>query len=96
MFRFFYIGLVCSLFSGCHNVPVFNSWMFDHPPPGKEYPPIYVTGWQDGCETGAAVGANALYRFRYEFRQDWQLVTDRVYYAGWKDAVSRTLVARPD
>lgn len=69
-----------------HNVPIWRSWMFEGPPPGRDYPPLYSKGWIDGCESGAASSATHLYKFRYKFRQNWQLVSDTTYRRGWDDA----------
>ncbi len=72
--------------TACHNVPVWQQGMFDGPIDGQEHPPLYVTGWKDGCETGAASSATYLYRMRYNFRQDWKLAQNDIYHKGWKDA----------
>lgn len=64
-------------------------WIYDGPPKrtdGKEYPPLYVDGWKDGCETGAAANTNAFYKYMISFKQDWKKAQDEVYYKGWKDA----------
>ena len=74
--------------SGCefHNVAPWQTWMFDGPPAGRKYTPLYVKGWKDGCWTGAHATANLWYKFKYSFKQDWRLAQNRVYYKGWKDA----------
>ena len=60
--------------------------MFKGPSDGGRYPPLYITGWKHGCETGAYTSANTFYRLRYKFNQDWQLAQDDTYYKGWQDA----------
>lgn len=60
--------------------------MFEGPPPGKEYTPLYVEGWKDGCHTGVSATANYWYKMYYGFKQDPIKAQDRVYYKGWKDA----------
>ncbi len=66
-------------------------WMYDGPPSrddGKQYPPMYVDGWKDGCETGASANTNDFYKYYNHFKQDWKKAQDDVYYKGWKDAFS--------
>ncbi len=76
------------LLVGCTAVPPWQRWMQEGPPKreGVEYPPLYVEGWVDGCETGISATANQWYKFSYKFQQDPILAQDRIYYRGWKDA----------
>lgn len=82
--------LIIAFLSGCigKNVPTWREWMFDHPPGGAEkYPPLYVKGWQDGCETAGASTANHMYKFKFTYRQDEELThTSKPYAKGWDDA----------
>jgi len=64
-------------------------WMYDGPPKrtdGKEYDPLYVDGWVDGCETGVSANTNAFYKSFNTFKQDSAKAQNEVYYKGWKDA----------
>lgn len=82
------ISITLVMLSACSAGPPWAQWIYDGPPdvPGVTYPPLYVKGWQDGCESGASASANHWYKFQHEFRQDWRLAQNRVYYKGWKDA----------
>ncbi len=82
------IALILCLFliQGCVAAPPWQTWMFEGPPAGKEYHPLYVQGWKDGCETGTSANTNHWYKFHYKFKQDSTLAQDQVYYKGWKDA----------
>ena len=62
--------------------------MFDGPPQGGDYPALYLQGWRDGCETGAASSADNIYKYRRLFKQDWQLAQNDTYHQGWKQAYS--------
>lgn len=65
------------------------TWMVKGPKPNKDGTPhdsMYVKGWQDGCHTGISAVSNAWYKFYYQFRQDWELAQNQVYYKGWKDS----------
>ncbi len=92
--RIIYVVTFALLLTGCNQIetgltrpgPIWQQWMYDGPPPGQEYPPLYVLGWQHGCETGVAANANHYYKFYLRFRQDWQLAQNTVYYRGWRDA----------
>ena len=81
-------GVVISilLLSSCHNVPVWKTDIFERPPGTKEYPPLYIKGWQDGCESGADASANHLFKWKYKFKQDWKLLDNQYYVNGWEDA----------
>ncbi|MCB2081339.1 MAG: hypothetical protein H6908_02835 [Hyphomicrobiales bacterium] len=79
------LALVIAL-SGCRAGPPWAQWMFKGPPPGREYTPLYVEGWQHGCETGASSTVNMWYMFFYGFKQDWSKAQDPVYHKGWRDA----------
>lgn len=70
----------------CDALPPWHQWMEEGPPPGQEYTPLYVEGWQDGCHSGIHATANNWYKMHYSFRQDPYKAQDRVYYKGWKDA----------
>ena len=70
----------------CSPTPPWSKWMEKGPPPGKEYTPLYVDGWKDGCHTGISAGANQWYKMYYKFRQDPLLAQNAIYYKGWKDA----------
>lgn len=72
--------------NACVAGPPWKRWMFEGPPPGKEYTPLYVKGWKDGCHTGTSATSNNFYKFQYKFKQDALLAQNRVYYKGWKDA----------
>ncbi len=64
-------------------------WMYDGPPPrndGKSYDTLYVEGWVDGCETGAAGNTNSFYKFTTTFKQDAIKAQDERYYKGWRDS----------
>lgn len=78
-------GLVLTL-AACKATPPWASWMEEGPPPGREYTPLYVEGWKDGCHTGISAGANQWYKMHYKFKQDPILAQDPIYYKGWKDA----------
>lgn len=64
------------------------SWMYEGPPNADErdYPPLYVEGWKHGCESGVSAQVNHFYKFKYKFKQDYQLAQNSVYYKGWKDS----------
>lgn len=89
------LTILCIVFvTGCeaikhgmtHPGPPWQAWMYEGPPPGREYTPVYVHGWKDGCHTGAAASGNHYYKFHFDFRQDAILAQNAVYYKGWKDA----------
>lgn len=64
------------------------AWMYEGPPKqeGVEPHPLYVKGWQDGCETGVSAVTNHYYKFFYKWRQDAELAQNKIYYQGWRDA----------
>jgi hypothetical protein len=72
--------------TACQNVPAWKYGMFERPEGNKNYPPVYISGWKDGCESGAEASANHLYRFKYKFRQDWKMLNDQIYVSGWENA----------
>jgi hypothetical protein len=74
--------------SACRSGAPWKSWMYDGPPDAdkRAYPPLYVQGWKDGCESGVSAQTTLYYKFQHHFRQDWQLAQNEVYYKGWKDA----------
>lgn len=78
--------LVLSLLTACHNVPVWQYSMFKRPAGNHPYAPLYIKGWQDGCESGAEASATYLYRLRYHFKQDWKLLNNAYYTNGWDAA----------
>lgn len=80
------IILISITVSACHNVPMWHYKMFERPAGNRPYPEMYIKGWQDGCESGAEASANHFYRFIYEFKQDWQLLENRMYINGWENA----------
>lgn len=80
------IFLATSMLHGCHNVPIWKYDMFEHPPSKQEYPPMYLHGWKHGCQSGAEASSNYLYRWKYQFTQDWQLLDNPQYVSGWEDA----------
>lgn len=81
------ILVAITVLSGCRAGPPWMQWMYEGPPPGKEYTPLYVEGWQHGCETGVSTTTNFWYKQFYHFKQDWAKAQDPVYYKGWKDAL---------
>lgn len=76
------------LLAGCRTGPPWQAWRFEGPQDmdEREYPPLYIQGWQDGCESGTSGSANHYYKFFYKFKQDATLAQNRIYYKGWKDA----------
>jgi hypothetical protein len=82
------LSVLASL-TACHNAPVWQYSMFKHPAGNKVYAPLYIKGWQDGCESGAEASANHLYRLRYSFKQDWQLLSNAYYVNGWEAAYNQ-------
>jgi hypothetical protein len=83
------LSMICVILvtiSACTAVPTWRQWMLEGPPPGQEYPPLYIEGWQDGCESGISASSNQWYKLHYSFQQDPYKAQDRVYYKGWKDA----------
>jgi len=86
MMKLILIIIMVASLASCRAGPPWMKWRFDGPPPGKEYTPLYVEGWKDGCETGTAVSATSFYKFFHNFKQDAIKAQNRVYYKGWKDA----------
>ncbi len=82
------IALLTSV-TACHNVPVWQYGMFKRPAGNQPYAPLYITGWQDGCESGAQASSTYLYRMRYSFKQDWQLLNNAYYVNGWDAAYNQ-------
>jgi hypothetical protein len=76
----------CSSIIPGHNVPIWKYKLFKRPPDNQDYPPLYITGWQHGCESGAEASANYLYRLKYKFKQDWSLLGNTYYVRGWEDS----------
>ncbi|MDB2415521.1 hypothetical protein N9W34_07090 [Rickettsiales bacterium] len=80
------LATILTTLTACHNVPAWKYSMFERPLDNRQYPELYVKGWQDGCESGAEASANHLYRFRYKFRQDWRMLNNTLYVNGWENA----------
>jgi len=80
------VCLCLTSLSACRAGPPWKQWMFNGPPPGREYTPLYAEGWRHGCESGASATTNHWYKFHYKFSQDPIKAQNRVYYKGWKDA----------
>jgi hypothetical protein len=79
--------IICTLgLTACQNAPLWKYSMFERPAGNKPYPPMYLNGWRDGCESGAQASGNYLYRLKYKFRQDWTLLNDEEYVNGWENA----------
>lgn len=75
--------------SACHSGAPWMQEMMEGPPQqasDKPLPPLYIRGWQEGCETGISANTNSFYKFYYSYRQTADLVMNDVYYRGWKDA----------
>ncbi len=72
------------LLSACASKPGYT--MYDGPPSRGNYSPLYIQGWQHGCQTGAASSANNVFQYRRLFEQDWRLAQNDEYHRGWKDA----------
>ncbi len=53
------------------------------PPPG---PAIYQQGYKDGCESGYSGYGSSGQKMFHTWKQDPELVSDKVYYQIWKDA----------
>ena len=56
------------------------------PGPPENAPPLFLKGWQDGCDTGLASHGSSSYRMYYSFTQDPDLILNPVYYKAWKDS----------
>lgn len=82
MKRYLLITLLCSACAGSSS----EYTIFDGPPNGGNYSGLYLQGWRDGCETGAASSADNIYKYRRIFKQDWQLAQNDEYHQGWKQA----------
>jgi hypothetical protein len=82
------LAIILLSLTACQVGPPWQQWMFEGPPPGQKYSDMYVSGWKDGCETGVSASSNHWYKQFYHFRQDPILAQNRVYYKGWKDALS--------
>ncbi len=68
----------------------FKQWMYEGPnentDKNKDVDPLYLKGWQQGCQTGVSANTNAWYMQFYHFEQDSTLAFNPTYYKGWKDA----------
>lgn len=82
------ICLVAVSLSSCRAGPPWMQWMFKGPKDmnEKNYPPLYIEGWQHGCESGASATVRQWYKQFYRFKQDAYKAQDKTYYKGWKDA----------
>lgn len=54
--------------------------------PPKDADPLYLQGWDDGCETGLSTMVTGFYKTHYEFKQDPYKANNPVYYKAWKDS----------
>lgn len=54
--------------------------------PDKDADPEYLSGWEDGCNTGLSTMNHGYYKSFYAFKQDAYKVDNPVYYKAWKDA----------
>lgn len=52
-------------------------------PPG---PPEYKAGWKDGCGSGLATYGTAIYKMEYSFYQNYSMMKNPHYVAGWHEA----------
>lgn len=84
-----FLALILIGMTACQNVPVWRYGMFERPVGNGNYPPLYISGWKDGCESGAQASANHLYRMRYKFKQNWQLISNPLYRNGWENAYNQ-------
>lgn len=80
-----FIIILLSLTS-CDNVPTWQSDIFERPQNNKEYPQLYLIGWKDGCETGASSSASYTFKWKYEYRENPNLIRNGKYRHGWEDA----------
>ena len=80
--------IICLPLMGCVNfkAKVGSPWMQDLMNKGPDGPVNFQLGWRHGCETGISATANKLQQHFYKFRQDYRLVEDPSYYAGWKSS----------
>ena len=80
--------MVALLMSACRSGAPWMQDMLKGPPnqQGVVLPPLYLQGWQDGCETGVAANTTSLNKFFYNYRQNADLVMNDIYYRGWKDS----------
>ncbi len=85
--RIFVLFIVFTALSSCVGKPnVGPPWMQNMLTQGPEGPTNFRKGWRDGCETGFSATSNRFQRGFYQFRQDYALAQDPVYYTGWKTA----------
>ena len=49
-------------------------------------PPEYKAGWKDGCESGYATYAPAHYKMWYAYYQNYGMLKNPQYNAGWHEA----------
>lgn len=82
MRKFFAISLVL-LLAACTGWDGPSPGFMDMDPPG---PPEYKQGWRHGCESGFATYGTALNKAYYAFYQDFYMMDDRYYNAGWHEA----------
>lgn len=79
---------LCFILTSCQAGPYWAKDRFEGPPNRAEvqYPPLYLTGWKQGCESGTSALAPPYYANFYSFVQDYKLAQNPQYYKGWKDA----------
>ena len=54
--------------------------------PSRDADPIYLAGWDDGCQTGMSTMVMSYYKNFYEYTFDHELSRNATYYKAWKDA----------
>lgn len=54
--------------------------------PAENAAPEYLSGWNDGCDTGLSTMNPSFYKAFYKFKQDPDMFANPVYYKAWKDA----------
>ncbi len=54
--------------------------------PPADADPLYLSGWNDGCDTGLSAMVTGYYKSHYQFTQDPYKANNPVYYKAWKDA----------
>ena len=77
--------LIALLATSCGYKPQLGPpWMQKLFKEGPDGPEEFRQGWRDGCETGLSAVANRFQRSFYQFKQDYKLAQNPVYYAGWR------------
>jgi hypothetical protein len=93
MLRKLLLLLVICCITGCAG-KIFNSKSMFAPKPFRmggpardgSTDPDYLSGWDDGCETGMSTMVQGYYKSFYAFKQDPYMVSNPVYYKAWKDS----------